>query len=111
MRTGHGECSGCDAASAQPSEGEAALLEVTHVVQVGQAGVPEAPPPGRNVVLDHLLVHKARAVVPAFRGFVYHVPELEASGMFVPPAPAAAKCPSWSDWQRAVGTRCHPSPS
>lgn len=79
VRTGHmrmlsGQWGGAGG-QCGPSEGEAALLGVAHAVQVGQAGVLDHGRGsahqyqwlvlrGRQVVPDHLLIHKALAVVP-----------------------------------------------
>lgn len=85
---------GVCAANAQPSESRLALLGVAHEVQVGRAGTlahgQEQPhlflwrrKVGRKVVWT-ISLFKKLAVVPGFRGAVHHVPELEASGIFIP---------------------------
>ena len=100
---GHEECSRYGPASAQPSEEEAVLLGMTHVVRVGQANVlPQSRSTGGSSSREYgpgsSPCSQSPSVVPFRVFFCYE--------------PAAAKCPSCSDQQRAVGAQCgHPSPS
>ena len=104
LRMGHKECSRYDPASAPPSEKEAVLLGMTHVVRVGQADILAQ---GRSTEGSFSgecgpgssPCSQSPSVVSCFRGFVCY-------------EPAATKCPSFSDQQRAVGTQGgHPGPS